>query len=197
MLVLHRLWHAPHVASVRIRQRVDADLSGLVEALTAQQPVTHYPLTWPLPFPAEQLLWSGADLAAWTAELSGRPVGHVAVRNVEQTSDEHVQAWISAHGRPTDGLAEVSGLFVGNEARGGGVGGQLLATAVSWTARHHLAPCLVVVSDPRNPAAAVYQHKGWAIVGRSRPSWLSEPAQELLAMVFPAVTAGSRQEATA
>jgi GNAT superfamily N-acetyltransferase len=187
------LCQAPHVASVRIRRRVDADLSGLVEALAGQQQVTHYPLTWPLPFPAEQLLRSSNDLAAWTAELGGGPVGHVALRQVEQTSDEHVQAWMSAHGRPADRLAELAALFVGNEVRGVGVGGQLLATAVDWTARHNLAPCLVVVSDPRNSAVAVYQHTGWEIVGRSRPRWLSEPAEELLAMVLPVASAGSQQ----
>jgi hypothetical protein len=71
-------------------------------------------------------------------------------------------------------------------------GCRLLATAVSWTARHRLAPCLMVVSDPRNSAAATYQRRGWKVVGRSRAPWVSEPAQELLAMVLPAVSAGSR-----
>lgn len=178
----------PRVGSVRIRRRVDADLPGLVEALGAQQPVTHYPLTWPLPFPAKQLLCSESDLAAWTAELGGCPVGHIALRQVDQTSDEHVQAWIAAHERPAGRLAEVTALFVGNEVRGVGVGGRLLATAVSWTARRRLAPCLLVVSDPRNSAADMYQHKGWKVVGRSRASWISEPAQELLAMVLPAAS---------
>ena len=177
------------MADVHIRPRVDADLPGLIEALAWQQPVTHYPLVWPLPFPAEQLLRSGADLAAWTAALSGRPVGHIGLRRVDPTS-AHVQAWMSAHGRPADRLAEVAALFVGNEVRGMRVGGLLLAAAVDWAARHDLALCLVVVSDSRNTAAAMYQHKGWKVVGRSRPPWLSEPAEDLLAMVLPGARPG-------
>lgn len=170
---------------VRIRERTDADLTALVETLAAQQPISHYPLTWPLPFPAEQLLRSEDDLAAWTAELEGRPAGQVCLRRVEPSRGDQVRAWMSSHGRPADELAELAALFVGDEIRGAGVGGRLIDTAVGWMRRHDLAPCLTVVSDPRNSAADMYQRKGWLVVHRSRPRWLAPPARELLAMVLP------------
>src|SRR5690606_8549820 len=62
---------------VRVRPRRAADLAPLGEALLAQQPGSRYPFRNPLPAPVAEFMHFPDAAAAWTAELDGRPVGHV------------------------------------------------------------------------------------------------------------------------
>lgn len=174
------------VSPIRIRPRISTDLPDLVRLLATQQPATHYPLTWPLPMPVERFLGPRHELVSWVAEggRHRRLLGHVSVRSMAGGVLDAVQsrAWLYASGRGLGELAEVAALFVGNQVRGQGVGKMLLEQACVWIVGHGLTPCLTVVSDSRNPAASVYQHLGWTVVGRLTPPWLVQPADGLLLM---------------
>ena len=45
--------------------------------LLARQHLTRYPFRDPLPFPVERFLHAEDAVVAWTAEVDGRPAGHV------------------------------------------------------------------------------------------------------------------------
>ena len=64
--------------TVTIRARRDDDLPALGRALVEQQPASGYPHRAPLPMPAEDFIARPGTLSAWTAEIDGAPVGHVA-----------------------------------------------------------------------------------------------------------------------
>ena len=52
-----------------IRARREDDLAALVEILGRQQPVSRYPMRWPLPYPTERFISRTGELGAWVAEL--------------------------------------------------------------------------------------------------------------------------------
>jgi len=153
----------------------------LAEVLAEQRAETHYPVMWPLPGPVESFLVRRGELAAWVAELGGRVVGHVAVSD---PGDELGPLWAPATGGAP--LGEVSVLFVGSAARGSGVGGLLLDTAVAWIRERGLAPVLDV-AEVNDRALAVYRHRGWEEVTRTRLSWLPDDAGDLILMALPSV----------
>ena len=168
--------------ALTIRPRTEADLPALTEVLAAQQSATRYPMRWPLPFPIEQFVIRDVDLAGWTAELDGRPVGHVAA----QTAYDEVMLplWEAGHGRPRERLGVMGTLFVDPGVRRQGLGRRLHDTAVEWLRERDLAPCLDVV--PIHAAAqAMYAAAGWRVVGQERPHWLPDGEPDVLAMVLP------------
>lgn len=154
----------------------------LVDVLKRQQPHSRYPFTWPPPFPAEAMVVRDTELAAWTAELDGRPVGHASLTVVD--SDELGRVWSAGAGRPQDQLACVSSLFVDIDLQGEGVGGRLLDAAVEHARALDRAPVLDVVQGP-SAAVSVYRHRGWVEVGRARPDWLPDDEPPVLMMALP------------
>jgi GNAT superfamily N-acetyltransferase len=138
-----------------------------------QQSLTRYPFRDPLPVPPEQFLHTDDALAAWTAEVDGRPVGHVCRVTSPRgpQADEMNGACAHAHGCGTDELGWVSTLFVDPAARGLGIGRALVGTVVDDMRAAGLRPCLEVL--PVHPAAlALYEADGWQEVLRLRPEWL-------------------------
>ncbi len=174
--------------SVTIRSRRPADVPVLADVLGRQQPHTGYPLRWPLPFDARQMIVREGELGAWTAELGGTPVGHASLTDV--ADDELGQLWSRGAGRPVTELACLSALFLEHTLQGRGIGGQLLDTAVAFARQRGLTPVLDVVSGT-GPAIAVYRHRGWVEVGRARPHWLPDSEPPVLMMVLPEA-AGTR-----
>lgn len=166
-----------------VRPRTPQDLPALTEVLVEQQPGSHYPLRWPLPFPLEQFIVRPYEERAWVAELDGRVVGHVMIGRVDD-DPAAAEAFTRATGT-TDaaGLACVSVLFVAEGLRGRGVGGLLLDTAVAWAEERGRLPVLDVVSTHRG-AVDVYLHRGWTEVGRDRPSWLPADQEPVLLMAL-------------
>nr|WP_277626717.1 GNAT family N-acetyltransferase [Arsenicicoccus piscis] len=159
--------------------------------MLAQQPLTHYPYRRELPFPIEQFIRRDRELAAWTAEVDGHPVGHVCVQRPEGSvsaclmlDDEVTPAWVQGHNRPVDELATVSALFVDLSQRGSGLGGRLLDVAVDEIRSRGLGPCLDVIQG-YSPAPLIYQKRGWRVVGTARPPWLDQADAPVLAMVLP------------
>ncbi|WP_408898545.1 GNAT family N-acetyltransferase [Nocardioides sp. R1-1] len=163
-----------------VRPRRATDLSVLAGVLSEQRPETRYPLQDPLPVPVDQFLHADDAVAAWTAEIDGRPVGHVCrtgplagFPEATTLNDECAHA----HGCEVAELAWVSTLFVGRDARGRGIGRLLLETVVADIPAAGLRPCLEVL--PVHPAAlTLYRHSGWSEVLRLRPEWLREAAGE-------------------
>ena len=163
---------------VEIRPRRPADIPSLTEVLFAQQPESRYPFRDPLPIPIEQFLHVDDAVAAWTAELAGRPVGHVCRTGPVAgfpDADELNRVCAEAHGCSIDDLSWVTSLFVAREARGWGIGRALLATVVDDIRTAGARPCLEVL--PVHPAAmSLYLATGWREVRRLRPAWLREAA---------------------
>jgi GNAT superfamily N-acetyltransferase len=171
---------------------VPADIPALAEALLEQQSETRYPFRDPLPVPVEGFLHAHDAVNAWTAELEGRPVGHVcrlgpargfpAARLLNEVCAR-------AHGCDSDDLAWVSTLFVAAGARGLGIGRRLLDVVVDDAATAGLRPCLEVL--PTHPGAmSLYLASGWRVVHRLRPDWLravvGEQGPDVHVMVLPA-----------
>jgi GNAT superfamily N-acetyltransferase len=167
------------LATVTIRARRPTDLPGLVALLAEQQPGSRYPLRWPLPFPVERFLVRSTEERAWVAEVDGVLAGHVAV-----TTPDGEMADAFARACPGRAVAEVSVLFTGTAARGTGLGGRLLDTAVAAIRSSGRTPALDVV-PAHSAAVQVYRHRGWAEVGRVRPAWLPADQPDVLLMVLP------------
>lgn len=183
--------YAVRPPAVTVRPRGAGDLPRLVDVLTEQQPLSHYPFRWPLPFPAEQFIARADELAAWVAEIDGVVVGHVCVQSVRGEAVTHAhdddaldRAWSRAHDRPVDQLATVSALFTALSARGKGAGGALLDTAVAWIRAQGLAPCLDVVQR-HSVAKSIYEKRGWVTAGEARPPWLPDGEPPVVAMILP------------
>ncbi|GAB3753626.1 hypothetical protein GCM10027599_15080 [Yimella radicis] len=164
------------MVSVIIRPRLESDLPQLVEQLRTQQPVSEYPLRWPLPFPPEQFIVRDTELVAFVAQIDDRVVGHVSVTRVSDNPDGAF--WSRGTGRPIEALGCLSVLFVGPEAAGLGVGGRLMDTAVAEIRARGLTPVLDVTQS-RSSATAVYRHRGWRFLGHSRPEWLPDWAPDV------------------
>jgi GNAT superfamily N-acetyltransferase len=165
--------------------------SGVL-SLLAQQPLTRYPFRDPLPFPVERFLHAHDAPAAWTAEVDGRPVGHVCRLGPPQGYEEAGamnRACARAHGCGPGDLGWVAALFLDPAVRGLGVGRALLDTVVADIRAAGLRPCLEVL--PVHAAAlALFESAGWQEVLRIRPAWLRPAAgpevPDVRAMVLPA-----------
>ena len=162
--------------------------------LGEQQPATSYPQRWPLPYPAEEFLVRPGELAAWVAVDDGdgagvgEVVGHVSVtalRDGRMAAD-----WVEATGLPSEGVAEVSVLFVARGRHGSGIGGMLLDTAMAEIRGRGLTPMLDLVGEDTS-AGMFYRRRGWRTVGRARPLWLPEHRPDLAFMLLEDERLGS------
>jgi GNAT superfamily N-acetyltransferase len=168
--------------TVEIRPRQADDVIGLGAVLAAQQATSRYPMRWPLPFPVERFIARDHELAAWTALLDDRPVGHVAV--LEAGDTEFTGHWSRGHALPAGRLAVLSTLFVDTRLRRTGLGRRLHDTAVGWMREHGRAPCLDVI-PVHEAATGLYVGLGWREVCRLRPGWLPDEAPDMVGMVLP------------
>ena len=170
-----------------IRPRADTDLPALGRALVEQQADSGYPHRHPLPMAPEVFIARAATLAAWTAELDGEPVGHLAILPVQDPSvsaePELARLWSAGHGLPPERLGEIGVLFTASHVRGRGVGAALMRRGLDALADRGLAPCLDVV--PTGTAVDLYRRTGWREVGSTRPSWLADDAPDVVAMIRP------------
>lgn len=171
---------------MEIRRRRRDDLPVLAQLLAEQQAASGYPYRWPLPFPVEQFLVRDYEETAWVAELSGPGtgppvvVGHVMAGTVVGSGLE--QTFREATGCADPAIVAV--LFVGAAARGQGVGGRLLDTAVGWARERGRVPVLDVL-PLHGSARALYRDRGWVEVGRTRFDWLPAGEPDVLLMALP------------
>ncbi|MEJ7651392.1 MAG: GNAT family N-acetyltransferase [Nakamurella sp.] len=166
---------------VTFRPREPADLPMLVTLLAAQQPRSHYPFRWPLPFPPEQFIARETERHSWVAVVDGTMAGHVAVTSVDD--DDFGRVWSAGTGLERTELGCVSSFFVDETRRGLGIGGGLLDRAVAIVRAEGRLPVLDVVQR-HGGALAMYRHRGWREVGEVRPPWLPDDEPPVVAMVL-------------
>lgn len=165
-----------------VRPRREADLPTLVHLLAEQQAGSGYPARWPLPFAPERFLVRPGERAAWVAERDGALLGHVAVADLDETDAELARHFAPAlAGRPA---GMVSVLFTALAARGTGVGGLLLDTAVAAVREEGRVPVLDVLPT-HAPALALYRRRGWVEVGAVRLGWMAPHHPDVVLMVLP------------
>lgn len=178
---------------VRIRERTPADISAVCDVLARQQPLSRYPLRWPLPFPVEDFVVRRGELGAFVAvtgetdeTVDGRVVGHVSVTPLvgSAAAGDVAAAFEAATGLRAEEMGVVSVLVVDPEISGGGVGRRLVATAVERIRGLGLHPVLDVVPT-HGGALRLYRHLGWEQVGTTRPQWLPDTEPDVVLMRLP------------
>jgi GNAT superfamily N-acetyltransferase len=143
---------------VIVRPRRPADVPLIGELILRQQPQTRYPFRNPLPFPIEEFVARGGELAAWVAE----------------TAPDHEigPSWADAVGRPVGELAAVSVLVVDLALGRRGIANRLMDACEDHVLDLGRTPVLEVVADAHSRAFGLYLRRGWRVVGEVRPRWL-------------------------
>jgi len=139
-----------------VRERVESDLGGCIDALAQVHERDGYPDTWPqIP---RRWLSSPTQVKAWVGESHGRVVGHVALDS-------------SLGSAPTTaGTIAVSRLFVHPGSRGSGLSGALLDAVTDFAVDRRLGLVLDVVADAL-PVIALYERRGWVYVDERLADW--------------------------
>lgn len=165
---------------VDIRLRDDGDRDALVRLLCKQQPVSGYPVRWPLPGPVEGFIFRDRDEIAWVACHGDEIVGHVAVG---RTSAELDDVFVPVLGVPGESLRVVTTLFTAPRVQGRGVCGRLLRTAEQYIEAG--APTGVLDVVPTHERAfAMYLRRGWQVVAQRRPAWQPADAPDFRYLVL-------------
>jgi ribosomal protein S18 acetylase RimI-like enzyme len=153
-----------------IRPRREEDLERCVALLRRVYEVDRYPVIWP----SETVSWLlGRDsLAAWVAEDDGRLLGHLSLHATDASRAR--PQWCEALGVGPEALAVVSRFFVSLDARGRGIGGELIARAEEHAAGHAVRLVLDVAEHNRD-AIALYERRGWTRVGIAELTLSAEP----------------------
>lgn len=158
-----------------IRRRLQGDIASCIEALAATHASDGYPARWP----ADPAAWLTPTrmLAAWVLDWQGTVSGHIAIRGA--SGDSSAALWSTACDRSPDSLAEVTRLFVIQDARGHGYGAALLAEACGEARARGLRPVLKVLDHDR-AAMALYDRMGWRRIASVRMPWKTDEASRAL-----------------
>jgi len=147
--------------TVPVRSRSEADVVPCARMARTVHAEDGYPAFLPTDF--ADFLADGGAVAAWVAERDNTIVGHVALH--PRSSDAVMAMASTALGLPGDRLGVVARLLVSRDARRGGVGHSLLATAANEAVARGLAPILDVAVRYQ-PAIDLYESAGWLRAGR-------------------------------
>ncbi|MGL5828731.1 MAG: GNAT family N-acetyltransferase, partial [Angustibacter sp.] len=161
-----------------IRPRTDDDLPALARVLVKVHATDGYPVEGV----DDPLAWLDLPnaIGAWTAELNGQPVGHVALTKPGR-SDEAPRLFAEQHGpEPT---AVLGRLFVSPSARGQGLAEHLTRTAMNGAADANRWPVLDVMQKDV-AAIRLYRRLGWSLLG-AFPHSHNGSAEPALALVGP------------
>jgi ribosomal protein S18 acetylase RimI-like enzyme len=153
-----------------LRPRQEDDLERCVALLRRVYEVDRYPVIWP----SDTVRWLlGRDpLAAWVVEGGERLLGHLSLHATDASRAR--PQWCEALGVGAEALAVVSRFFVSPDARGGGIGGALIARAEEHAAEHSVRLVLDVAEHNRD-AIAFYERRGWTRVGTAELALSAEP----------------------
>ena len=167
--------------SVIIRPRLPPDMDACVSLLRQLHEQDNYPLIWP----ADPHAWlrGNRQVMAWVASRDNAIWGHVAL-TVPRSGAAATRAWEKSLRVEQPGLLSVVLLFVSPQARGSGIGGRLLDTALTAARAKGAAPVLEVITLNRQ-AIALYQARGWRRIGSVRYDWLPPDEQSLLFVAPP------------
>ncbi|MQS13053.1 GNAT family N-acetyltransferase [Streptomyces kaniharaensis] len=159
----------PGRAGVSVRRRRATDLADCVRVLGDVHTADGYPTEWP-DRPAAWLTPDGL-LAAWVAELDGRPAGHVGLSRSDP-GDVAPGLWSGRTGGRPELTAVIGRLYVAPAARGHRIGARLTASAVAHARALGLHPVLDVVATHPG-AVAFYRRLGWTLLGSAEQRWAS------------------------
>jgi GNAT superfamily N-acetyltransferase len=168
-----------------IRGRVDADLAEVVAMMAEVHRRDGYPLHWP----ADPAGWlaGGRLIGAWVATLDGQIAGHVSLSRPGRGDAAPALADAGAPGAGAPGAgvpgagasapglvpaaaAMVSRLFVAPAARGHRAGAVLLDQAVHAARGLGCRP-LLDVRSANTAAIALYERRGWRLLGSTEGVW--------------------------
>ena len=168
--------------SVLVRPRLPSDMDACVSLLRQLHEHDSYPLAWP----ADPRAWlrGNRQVKAWVAVREETMCGHVALTS-PRSGAAATRVWEKSLHVPGPSLLSISLLFVAPQARGHGIGGRLLDTALAAARAQGAAPVLEVITLNR-PAIALYQARGWRRIGSVRYDWLPHTEQSLLFVAPPA-----------
>lgn len=162
--------------TVTIRPRRPEDIPALAEVLVRVHARDGYPVEGVAQ--PEQWISPPHELAAWTAEANGVPIGHIALTHAIST-DDAAAIWLSQHpGRSPDELAIPARLFVDPEHRRHGAGCLLTEAALRQAVANDLIVVFDVMRKDRD-AITLYEALGCRLVGTTEHTHgdgLSEPA---------------------
>ncbi|GMK58090.1 hypothetical protein CspeluHIS016_0501220 [Cutaneotrichosporon spelunceum] len=171
---------------ITIRPRLPTDMPALCDLLARQQPVSQYPIKWPLSIPVPDFIQRPGESASFVAEHQGQILGHVAVRHGlggPRNEAELTTRWAAGHECAESDVRVISVLFIDPEWAGRGVGSLLLRVATDAARDGGGRPCLDVVVDSKGPLA-FYRRFGWVVVGEWRAPWAREGVAVYL-MILP------------
>ena len=144
------------MGSVEIRRRHAGDVEELERLAKTVRASDGYPPRVPDLFTGPQVL------TAWVAVADGEIVGHVALH--ETGASATMASAARATGWPAERLVVVSRLLVAPTVRRGGIGRQLLGTAVAEAHAGGRWPVLDVATQ-FDGAVALYESQGWIRAG--------------------------------
>jgi len=142
-----------------IRPRTDDDLPALAKVLVEVHAVDGYPVEGV----ADPIAWLTLDnlVGAWTAELDGKPIAHVALTE-PGTLDDAARLYGEVHGTAKPAVV-LGRLFVSPTARGRGLAENLTRTAMSAAEGLGRVPVLDVMEKDRG-AISLYRKLGWTVL---------------------------------
>lgn len=170
--------------AVTVRRRRDDDLPALAAVLVRVHAVDGYPVEGVADPGA--LLHLPHELASWTAEDAGEPIGQVSLASASP-ADDAARVWLDQTGGEVADLAIRARLFVDSDARSTGAGRRLVSAAVNHARALGRAVAFDVMDKDR-AAIRLYERMGarriGTIVHRHRGG-LSEPAAGVRRPIVP------------
>jgi GNAT superfamily N-acetyltransferase len=144
-----------------IRPRREDDLAALADVLIRVHERDGYPVEGA----TDPLAWLRSDhqLGAWTADLDGRPVGHVLLTTAT-AADSAAGLWTERTGADPETIAVLGRLFVDPDARGRHLGRRLTAAAVRTATQVGRRTVLDVMAKDV-AAIRTYEALGWTRLG--------------------------------
>jgi len=146
---------------VAIRRRSDSDLPELAQVLVRVHAEDGYPVEGV----ADPQAWLSPprQVAAWTALLSGQPIGQISLTRAADDEDAAI-LWKQATGGDTSKLVIPVRLFVDPPHRRLGAGAQLMLAAHNYATGHNLAMAFDVMLKDR-AAIQLYEAAGCKRLG--------------------------------
>lgn len=145
-----------------IRPRRDDDIPALARVLVEIHQRDGYPVEGVAD--PEAWLQLTKPIGAWTAELDGQPVGHIACTE-PGLGDDAARMLHEQQGTPFDQIAVLGRLFVAPAVRGHRLGSRLARAAVKAAHANNRRAVLDVMAKDET-AIAMYEQFGCVALGR-------------------------------